>query len=151
VTEIGIAQARVKKVACNRRILGRDGKVAMWRASSCKDPAARAEPEGLIDPYLKCVSFWDGNQAVAALHFYATHPMSYYGKGGVSADFAGLAREQCRREDPGVHHVYFNGCGGDVSAGKYNDGSPEMRPVLMQRVHAGMRAAFAQTRRQPVR
>ncbi len=151
VTGLGIGQARVEQVASNRRILGPNGKVALWRGSACTNAQAREAPEGLIDPWLRCISFWDGEQAIAALHYYATHPMSYYGKGGVSADFCGLARERLRREQPGVHHVYFTGCAGDVSAGKYNDGSPENRPVLMERMYRAMQAAFASTRRQPVR
>jgi hypothetical protein len=38
-------------------------------------------------------------------------------------------------------HVYFTGSAGNVTAGKYNDGSHPMRAVLADRVHAGMAAA----------
>ena len=41
---------------------------------------------------LKTVSFWNGDAKLAALHYYATHPMSYYGDGLVTSDFVGLAR-----------------------------------------------------------
>jgi len=40
-----------------------------------------------------------------------------------------------------------NGCGGNVGAGKYNDGSPEIRPVLTDRVYQGMVAAWKATQR----
>ena len=75
-TSIGIGQAKVERVASNRRILGADGKIEYTRTSATKDPKARAEPEGLIDPFLKTLSFWEGDKPLAALSYYATHPMS---------------------------------------------------------------------------
>jgi hypothetical protein len=151
VTHIGTGLAKVDKVACNRRVIGPTGKLEAWRGSSCKDAKARSAPDGLIDPYMKCITFWDGEACLAALHYYATHPMSYYGEGGLSCDFAGIARERRGAEVHGITQIYFNGCGGNVSAGKYNDGSHENRPVLAERIHAAMKAAYESTQRQPVR
>ncbi|MBM3982458.1 MAG: hypothetical protein FJ304_19750 [Planctomycetes bacterium] len=145
-THIGTGAAEVKEVASNRRVLGDDGKVKFTRTSATKDKTARDAPEGLIDPTLRTLSFWDGETALAALHFYACHPMSYYGDGRVSADFCGLARQK-RRDETKVFQVYFNGCGGNVTAGKYNDGSKENRPVLRDRIHAGMVAAWKVTKK----
>jgi hypothetical protein len=150
LTHVGTGQAKVEKVAGNRRIIGPDGKVASWRGSACKDPKAVAAPEGLIDPWLKTLSFWNGDQPVAALNYYATHPMSYYGDGRVSADFCGLARQLRQEEDAQVLQLYFNGGGGNVAAGKYNDGSHENRPVLRDRIYEAMRAAWKATERHPV-
>ncbi len=152
VTHVGMGQAEVEKVASNRRIIGPDGKIAMWRGSSCGDPKVRAEPVGLIDPWLKCLVFYEEDRPLASLQYYATHPMSYYRDGGVSSDFCGLARRQLRKET-GMHHIYFTGCAGDVAAGKYNDGSHERRLVLTERMHAGMRKAYdaALQYREPVR
>jgi hypothetical protein len=149
VTHVGQGEARVHEVASNRRIKGPDGKVGPMRGSACKDPALRAEPEGLIDPNLKTLSFWDGETLLAALHYYAMHPMSYYRQGGVSPDFCGLARDRMAEEAGGAH-VYFNGAGGNIGAGKYNDGTPEMRPVLTNRMLAGMRESLAGTLRRPL-
>lgn len=151
ITHIGTGQAKVAKVASSRRLLDPNGKVIPGRMSACSDPKLRALPDGVIDPYLKTVSFWDGETCVAALHYYATHPMSYYGRGGITPDFAGLAREVMRNEQPDVHHVYFTGCAGNVAAGKYNDGSPENRPVLRDRMVAGMKGALAATHREPIK
>ena len=137
VTAVGIASTRVAEVASARRILGTDGKVALTRWSSTRDPALR-EAEGTIDPLLRTVTFLDGAAAVAAFHFYATHPMSYYGDGIVTADFAGLARERRCAETPGCEHIYLNGCGGDITAGKYNEGTPESRRRLSARIHDAM-------------
>src|SRR5215475_13687087 len=81
---------------------------------------------------------------------YATHPMSYYGKGGVSSDFVGLARKRRQADDPKVFQLYVSGCSGNVTAGKYNDGSPDNRPVLAERLYKGMAAAWEATKRQPL-
>jgi hypothetical protein len=145
-THVGTGAAAVKEVASNRRVLGPDGTVKFTRTSATKSKEARDEPEGLVDPDLRTLSFWDGEKALAALHFYACHPMSYYGDGRVSADFCGLAR-QARQDETGVFQVYFNGCGGNVTAGKYNDGAKENRAVLRDRVKAGMATAWKATKR----
>ena len=81
VTHIGFGQAKVEKVASNRRILGPDGKVAMIRWSSRNDSATMAAPEGLVDPWLKCVSLWNNEKPITVITYYATHPQSYYGQG----------------------------------------------------------------------
>jgi hypothetical protein len=149
-THIGIGQARVEQVASNRRVLGPDGKVKSWRGSSTKDEKARAEPEGLIDPWLKTLSFWNGSRPLAALSYYATHPMSYYGQGHVSSDFCGLARQKRQEDDSSIFQVYFTGCAGNVAAGKYNDGAPANRPVLRDRIYRAMTAAWQATVRHAV-
>jgi len=127
-------------------VLGPDGKVKFTRTSATKNKEARDAPEGLIDPKLRTLSFWDGDNPLAALHFYACHPMSYYGDGRVSADFCGLARQK-RLDETGVFQVYFNGCGGNITAGKYNDGAKENRAALRDRVHSAMVAAWKETTR----
>jgi hypothetical protein len=137
VTHFSAGHARVEKVASNRRIIGPDGKIAAWRASACKDPKLREAPEGLIDPILKTLNFWRGDNKLASLHWYATHPMSYYGDGAVNHDFVGIARER-RAEEDRTPHVYFTGCAGNIAAGKYNDGAPERREELAGRVYQAM-------------
>lgn len=144
VTHVGSGQAKVEKVASNRRILGDDGKVSIIRWSKTSDPKAIAAPEGLIDPWLKAISFWNEDQAIAVLTYYATHPQSYYGQGDVSCEFVGIARNY-REKASGIPHVHFNGAGGNITAGKYNDGSVERRPVLTNRMETAMEAAWKQT------
>lgn len=141
ITHIRHGQGTVEKVACNRRVIGPDGKIKYTRTSATKNPAARAEPEGTIDPVLRSIGFYQDNRPVARLYGYTTHPMSYYGDGRVSSDFVGLARLDREREEPETLHVYFTGCAGNITAGKYNDGSHENRKILADRVLAGMRAA----------
>ncbi|MCH5375474.1 MAG: hypothetical protein JJ992_16000, partial [Planctomycetes bacterium] len=139
ITHMAAGQGRVEKVAGNRRVSrDADGRVVAMRGSSCNNEKLRALPEGLIDPWLKTVAFYENERKVAALHYYATHPMSFYGDGRVSSDFVGLARRLRQQDEPECLHMYFTGCAGNIAAGKYNDGSPEMRPVLMRRVYDGI-------------
>jgi hypothetical protein len=150
ITHFGTGQAKVSRVASNRRFTLPGGGVSFGRGSASRDVAARAADEGTIDPWLKTLSFWDGATPVAALSAYAVHPMSYYGSGEVSADFPGIARASRQRETPGVAQIYASGAAGNVTAGKYNDGAKENRPLLAGRIHDAMRRAWGATRRQPL-
>lgn len=150
VTHVAHGEAKVDKVAGNRRILGPDGKVASQRGSSSKNPEHHLLPEGLIDPMLKTIAWYNGDRKLAACHYYACHPMSYYGGGRVSSDFCGLARKERQKQEPDCVHLYFNGCGGNIGAGKYNDGSPEMRPVLTSRILAGITASEQNLHPEPI-
>jgi len=150
VTHVGTGVGIVEKIASNRRILGDDGKVKIVRFSSSRNPAAIAAPEGVVDPRVQLISFWTGNRPLVALTHYATHPQSYYGKGGVSHDFPGMARAAREKALPDVAHIHFTGAGGNVGAGKYNNGAPERRPILAQRLAAGMAAAWNSQRKVPV-
>jgi len=147
-THIGVGQAKVEHFASNRRVMGPDGKIQV-RYSATKSEALRAEPEGLIDPWLKTVTFYDGETALVRLHYYASHPQSYYGDGKVHPDTPGLARSYLEGEE-GVSQVYFTGCAGNVTAGKYNDGSPECRQALSKELYSGMIRAIAATRKEAV-
>lgn len=143
VTHVGLGAGKVERVASNRRILGDDGRVVLQRQSSGgRSAAARAAPEGTIDPLVRLIAFWNGDQPVAVLTYYATHPQSYYGQGSVNWDFVGMARELRAQALPGVAHIHFDGAGGNVAAGKYNDGSKENRPILAQRLADGMKLAW---------
>lgn len=143
VTHSGLGVGRVEKVASNRRILGPSGQVVLQRQSSGgRNPAARAAPEGTIDPDVRLLSLWNNGKAIAVLTWYATHPQSYYGRGSVNWDFVGMAREIRSKALPGIPHIHFNGAGGNVAAGKYNDGAKEKRPLLAGRLAAGMKLAW---------
>lgn len=151
VTHIARGEARVEKVAANRRIIGLNGKLVSQRGSSSRKPEHHRFPEGLIDPMLKTVAFYSGNKKLVASHFYACHPMSYYGDGRVSADFCGLARRRMQKQEPDCLHIYFNGCGGNIGAGKYNNGSKEARFELTQRMFDGITTSNATLKPEPIR
>ena len=150
VTHIGLGEARVYQVASNRRILGNDGHVRASRSSSSSDSVLRAEPEGVIDPIVSLISFWNNDNPLAVLSFYATHPQSYYRTGVPNPDFPGIARFFRQLEVPQAIHIHFNGAAGNVAAGKYNDGSPKNRLILAERLADGMKQAWETTKREPI-
>ncbi|HJS06601.1 MAG TPA: hypothetical protein VJ809_03050 [Pirellulales bacterium] len=149
VTHVGLSSTEVKYVASNRRILGPDGKVLHVRYTATKDAKIREFPEGTIDPLLRMITFWNGEEPLAALSYYATHPQSYYRTGKANPDFPGLARN-ARQQSTGVPHIHFNGAGGNIGAGKYNDGSPENRQILADRVGDAMQRAWNSTKKSPL-
>jgi hypothetical protein len=145
VTHVAHGEAHVEQVASNRRI-HRDaaGRVIAMRRSFCTDPAIAALPEGTIDPGLQTLAFYgEHGDKLVACHYYATHPMSFYEDGRVTSDFAGLARKRRQTEEPECTHLYFTGCSGDVTAGKYNDGSPAARVALTERMYRALVASEA--------
>jgi hypothetical protein len=138
-------------VGSSRRIITPDGKFH-GRMSSAKDPALRALPEGAIDPVLRTVTLAGGGKPIARLHYYATHPQSFYGARGdnrVSPDMPGFARETLEKKE-GIFQIYFTGCAGDVAMGKYNDGTRKARDELTARLLAAMEKSSAATRLTPV-
>lgn len=148
VTHFGLGEAEVFKVASNRRIFGADGKVRGVRYTACDDPDLRAAPEGTIDPIVSLISFWNGDRPLAVLSYYATHPQSYYRTGIPNPDFPGIARFQRQAAVPAALHVHFNGAGGNIGAGKYNDGAPTNRLALGSRLADGMAQAWKNTKRE---
>jgi hypothetical protein len=173
VTHLGVGESRVEKVASNRRILGPNGRVAIARASSYRIPEhimnrlaaeaqrqgyehsatrveeALAAPEGVIDPLLRMLTFFDGDRPLVSLSYYATHPQSYFGQGDVTSEFVGLARAQ-HEKMRGQTLIHFTGAAGNVAAGKYNDGSPEMRVTLTKRMADAMQRAWTATKKTPL-
>lgn len=150
VTHVGTGKGKVKQFASNRRILGPDGNVKIVRFSSSRNKAAIAAPEGTIDPFVRLLSFWNGDEPLVVLSYYATHPQSYYGRGGISCDTVGLARGLNEKQLPHTLQIHFNGAGGNIGAGKYNNGDPENRPLLAQRLADGMQQAWQSTVKTPV-
>lgn len=150
VTHVGWGEAEVKDVASNRRVMGTDGKVKAVRYTAAKDAALRAEPIGTIDPAVSLVSFWNGDKPVAVLSYYACHPQSYYRTGIPNPDFPGIARFVRGQAVPEALHVHFNGAGGNIGAGKFNDGSKDNRVALAMRLADGMTRAWQATTKKPI-
>ena len=150
VTHFGTGRAKVERIAGNRRFFTSTGAVSYGRMSRSTDREAQDAGEGTIDPWLRTLSFWDGDQPVCALHSYAVHPMSSYGAGKVSADFPGEARALMQRAHPEVLQIYTTGCAGNVTAGKYNTGAPENKSALAGRLRDAMESAWSHTERAPL-
>ncbi len=175
VTHVGLGKAMAERIGANRRIMGANGRVWMHRQSTYTNeyPAevaadikvdadadghvlsilhpkeAQEAPEGLIDPYVRVISFWSGNRPIAALNYYASHPQVNFGKGIPTPEFVGLARER-RQKETGAFQVYFTGAGGNITVGKYNDGSERSRQELAGRMEDAMRRAWTATERSPL-
>lgn len=136
VARVSTAERRVAGLAANRRILDEHGKCRAMRFSMCADDALKREPTGVIDPLLRTVAFHDRvGRLIAAMHFYASHPMGAYRRNQVGSDVPGVARDYVSRcTDPDALHLYFTGCGGNVTFGKYHLNSDETIRVLGERL-----------------
>jgi hypothetical protein len=151
VTHIAIGQSEVEQIASNRRLELADGTITYDRYSRTMPDSfeALADP-GEIDPNVKSIGFLSGENTLATLNSYATHPMSYYGNGEVSADFVGLARRRRQLDTPKAMQIYASGCSGDITAGKYNDGSPQSRGALTDRLYQAMVRASEASQSAPI-
>jgi hypothetical protein len=175
VTHLGLGKAVAERLGANRRIMGANGRVAMHRQSTYTNeyPAnvaaqikvdadadghrlsifypeeAKAAPEGLIDPFVRVISFWNGDRPLVALNYYASHPQVSFGKGIPTPEFVGLARER-RQKETGAFQIYFNGAGGNITLGKYNDGTDRAREEFAGRMLDAMRRAWTATARSPL-
>lgn len=120
VSRIATSERRVAGLASNRRLVGPDGKIFAMRWSMTSNLELQRKPVGQIDPFLRTVGFLSENERVlAALHYYATHPMGAYGRNMASADIPGVALSYAEKTRRGTAQLYFTGCAGDVTFGKY--------------------------------
>jgi hypothetical protein len=150
LTHFGVGSAKVERIACNRRVELSPGKPTFSRYSFTSDPAIRDAPEGTIDPLLRTLGFYDGEKLLATLSVYAVHPMSYYGRGEVSYDFPGLARQAIDEQQPETFHLYASGCSGDVVAARYNEGNEAARTALADRLATAMSESIKHMQREPL-
>lgn len=139
VQRVGTGLARVERVASARRLLV-NGKIVTRFSSTARTPELADLPEGDIDPDLRCVTLEGRRGVIAHLMFYATHPQTFCCDGRVSADFVGAARAATEKE-ASAPVIYFTGCAGDVTVGKYNQGLEEQRRELAARLADGMSRA----------
>lgn len=142
---VGVRETRVERVASARRIRNAEGKLVTRYSGGAKLPEMAALPEGPIDPLLRTVTLARGGKALARLHYYATHPQTFCCEGTVSGDFVSAARETVERET-GIPQIYFTGASGNVTVGKYNDGSERARQELAARLTAALREANGEAR-----
>jgi DNA-binding beta-propeller fold protein YncE len=149
VKSIGTGKAKVDRVASNRRLERADGSIQGRGSNTKTSPALRELEEGLIDPWVRTVSFEGSDNAIAQMHYYASHPQSFYGDGRATYDVPGIIRERLEKNG-GAFQLYVTGCGGDVAFGKYNDGSLEARTQLTARLQTGIEQSIASLEPRPV-
>lgn len=141
VTRMIASQAKADRVASNRRIVQPDGTI-VFRGSGVKDPVLHEAPEGLIDPWVRTLTFLNDKTIIAQVHYYATHPQSFYGDERITYDVPGIARQRLQ-DETGVYQIYFTGCGGNIAMGKYNDATRAARDILSERLYQAMKASVA--------
>ena len=146
-------ETRVGGLAANRRLVNDAGKFAGTRYSGKNTPEIQAHPVGKIDPILRTLCFENtGGERIVALHFYATHPMAAYRRKMVSSDVPGRALRHVAENDSSVSlNIYFTGCGGDITFGKYNlTGDAQSIDRLGIRLGEGMLRNLQRLEEQPI-
>lgn len=120
VKELGWSETRLSGYASNRNVKMPDGSNAI-RYSRCDDPDVRKQPVGLIDPMLRTLGFYASDKTlICSWNFYATHPQVANEGKRYSADAPGEAMRQLEERFPNVMCAFFNGCFGNVTAGKFS-------------------------------
>lgn len=153
ISHLLTAERRVAGLAANRRLLNAQDECFAMRFSMCHDPQLQKLPVGVIDPMLRTIAFADSeSKLVAALHFYATHPMGAYLRRMVSQDVPGVALDYAEQElENGPFNLYLTGCGGNVTFGKYNVADPEHALTLLgNRLGAAIVANLRHLEEQPM-
>jgi hypothetical protein len=145
---MGTGQVKAERIASARRLRDKDGHILTRYSDGAKNPKMAEAPEGTIDPFLKTITLARGHKPLVRMHYYATHPQTFCCDGRASSDFVGLAREAVERQE-NIFQIYFTGCAGDVTAGKYNDGSSHALADLTQRLKTAMLASIADTHYAP--
>ena len=148
---VAFTRHRVEKFASARRVLDEKGH-CLTRWSVCLDDELRAAPEGRIDPMLdQVVLHGEGNEPLVCLSFYASHPQVADRRRLVSSDCVGVALELFERTNPGVFPIYFTGCAGDVTAGKYTSSNRDRNRLdFGLRLFDAMQSAFLKAAPRPL-
>lgn len=128
VAIVGTASYLVNGYASNRRVVMPDGTL-VTRYSRCADEKIRNAPVGNIDPFLRTVAFGaEDGEILASMSFYATHPQVANTNDKFSADAPGETMRLLG--DNNGMNVFFTGCGGNVTAGKYSSLDTEANLVV---------------------
>ena len=144
VASVGYAEQAVADFASYRRIIGSDG-TCRSRWSICEDRTLRDAPIGKIDSMLRSVVFFgQADRPLASIFLYASHPQVSDGRQLYSGDTCGLAIDLFQQAHPGVFPLYFTGCAGDITAGKFTTADKiGNREIFGHRLFEAMRSAFA--------
>ncbi|MBI5094855.1 MAG: hypothetical protein HZB26_20750 [Candidatus Hydrogenedentes bacterium] len=151
ITGVAFSSHPVEQFASTRRVLDDRGQCQV-RYSVCHNPEIRSAPEGLIDPMLDQIVFYDaGNCPVACASFYASHPQVSDGRRTVSSDTVGVALDLFEKTNPEVFPLYFTGCGGDITAGKYSTTNKHYNRLSFGlRLFEAMQSAFDKAQPSPI-
>lgn len=143
ITKIAFTSSPVEEFGSRRPVVDETGQCQV-RWSVCQDQELRNKPEGLIDPALDQINLYgDDGQPVVSMNFYASHPQVSDGRRMVSSDVVGVALDAFEQRNPGVFTLYFTGCAGNVTAGKYTTLDREQNRIKFgNRLFDAMQRAF---------
>lgn len=145
LTSISFNEHRVEQFAATRRCIDENNRAHIrWAKGIADGTWLKNYPEGRIDPMLSQITFFTaGDNPLACLNFYACHPQVSNGRLTWSSDTVGVARDLFEQTHPEVFPIYFTGCAGDVTAGKYTtDAKLRDRLVFGTRLFDAMHGAF---------
>ena len=146
--------APVFRFASTRRVLDEKNRCHIrWSVlGDTEDQHLKNAPEGKIDPMLDQILVYDtSGRPFVALSFYATHPQVSSGRLTWSADTIGVARDLFEKANPGVFTLHFDGCGGDITAGKYSTlNRHRNRLVFGLRLYDAMQTALDRAAPEPL-
>jgi hypothetical protein len=152
VDGVAFTKHRVEKFGATRRVIDENGNCHIrWSRSNTFPQWMIDYPEGRIDPDLSMITFFERRKPIACMSFYASHPQVSCGRLTWSSDTIGVARHLFESHNPGVFPIYFTGCAGDVTAGKYT--TPYLKRdqyVFGSRLFDAMQAAFEKSHPQPL-
>lgn len=119
---------------CGKRLLRRGSTVAVG------ETLVLAEGGGVVR------RFWLAVVLLYAWHSFALGQVADQADfqpriAGVTVGYGGLARNQRTKDDGDTPHIYFTGCAGNITAGKYNDGNHKNRRTLTDHILDAMTAS----------
>ncbi len=151
VSGVAFASHAVEEFASTRRVFLKPGKSSI-RWSVTRDPAVKEAPIGLVDPNVDLVTLYDENQKPrVSMGYFACHPQVGYVNGVIHSDTPGIAMSLFEERYPDTFPIFFDGCGGDVTAGKYTSPHPTRNNHLFGvRLYDALEEAFLKSRPSPL-
>ncbi len=152
ITHIGTGEAKVEKgrlePAIPRR--GRQGALQPHVGDARReDPGRRRRHHR---PAVEDAQFLERRHTVAWRFRLRDAPDEFLRQGWRNGRFHWLGACKRRQADtPGTVQMYASGCSGNVTAGKYNDGDPNNRPILADRTRNAMSVAWKATKKTAVK
>ncbi len=143
VSGVASSSHPVHEFASTRRVLDEHNRCSI-RWSVCDEPDIRAAPEGKIDPMMDQIVFYDeAGEPCVCVSAYASHPQVGGTYHTISGDTAVPALDVFTKSNPDVFPIYFTGCAGDVTAGKYTTSNGHRnRLAFALKLYDAMQAAL---------
>jgi hypothetical protein len=151
VSGVAFASHAVEEFASTRRVFLEPGKASV-RWSIAREDAVKNAPIGLVDPNVDLVTLYDDQgKPRVSMGYFACHPQVGYVDGVIHSDTTGIALSLFEERYPDTFPIFFDGCGGDVTAGKYTSKHATRNNHLFGvRLYDALEEAFLKSRPNPV-